>query len=90
MKNQKLVFIVSIENGNPICFEVGADFIGPKIAIAQPEANFGLVRSYTNKSIELDITNLSDVEAEILIRKKGDEVSFEGKQIPNFYNPVRL
>lgn len=82
LANQKLIFLVKVENGNPLAIEVNASFQGPKIKIVQPEANFGLLRAYTSKSIDLDIINLNDVPAELLIRRKGETVNFDEYRNP--------
>ena len=77
--NQKCVFIVEIENCDPIAFQIAATFVGPKIRVKQAAINFGLVRTHSSSSFQLEIENISDIPAEILLRREGEDVTFDGK-----------
>ena len=63
-----VTFIVEVENGNTLSFEVIANFIGPKVVIKENVIDFGLVRTYSQYQSQLTIQNISEVDAEVLIR----------------------
>ena len=76
--NQKCVFTVELENCDPLAFQIAATFIGPKLKVKQAVINYGLVKTNVQSSFQLEIENTSDIPAEILLRRQGDEVTFDG------------
>ena len=83
-KNQKCVFIVEVENCDPIAFQIGASFEGPQLKVKEPNINFGLVKTHTSSKYSFEIENSSDIQAEVIMRTQNDTVTFEG----NFLTPL--
>lgn len=75
--NQKCLFIVEIENCDPLAFQLGATFIGPQITLNQPDINFGLVKTHTKSSFTLQVSNNSDLQAEVLLKTTEQDVTFD-------------
>lgn len=70
LKNQKFIFKIDYENAASTSFQVIADFKGPSLRFCQPEVNFGIVQSWKNLEQIIVVENTSDVDAEVLIRRK--------------------
>ncbi|KRX10489.1 hypothetical protein PPERSA_08791 [Pseudocohnilembus persalinus] len=64
-KNQKISYFVDFNFAHTQIIELQADFQGPKIRISQPNIDFGLIKSFTNKQQYLEIENIGDIDAEI-------------------------
>lgn len=74
LKNQKFIFKVDYENAASKYFQVIADFKGPTMRFCQPEINFGIVQTYNKLEQTFLVENVSDVDAEVIIRKKQDKL----------------
>lgn len=79
--NQRCVFLVEVQNCDPLAFQIGATFQGPQIKIKQSSIAYGLVRNHTSPNFVLEIENISGVQAEVLLRRKGEQVSFDGNAL---------
>lgn len=80
-------FVGEVEDGNSFSFEVVGSFAGPKVEVNESILNFGLVKANTKHERTLNITNITDIEAEVLVKtSKNKLITFEAVEaapIPN-------
>ena len=65
---KKAYFMIHPTDGIPLCFSVQANFIGPHIRIVEPSIDFGLLKINTKTKFRLNVENLSDIDAPIVIK----------------------
>lgn len=70
LKNQKFIFKVDYQNAASTSFQVIADFKGPSLRFCQPDVNFGIIQSWKDLRKKFFIENVSDVDAEVILRRK--------------------
>ena len=71
IESQKLLYMVDYENAPSSSFQIIADFKGPQIKVCMPEINFGILQCWTEQVQTIEIENVSDVDAEVLLRRRG-------------------
>ena len=65
---QRAYFEGEVEDGNPFSFEVFGHFAGPRVRLIEKAINYGLVRTNTPYEFRLNLENLTDIDAEVLIK----------------------
>jgi len=65
-------------DGIPLCFSVQANFIGPQIRIVEPSIDFGLLKINTKTKFRLNVENLSDIDAPIVVKNSESDFDFNG------------
>lgn len=66
-------FLIEIEDGAPISFQVAASFKGPIIKCHTPIIDFGLVKVNSIEHYEIVLENTSPIQAEVLIKSATNE-----------------
>lgn len=64
----KAYFVGTIEDGNPFTFEVIGQFTGPRVKVHEKSIEFGLIKTYTKSEFTLNVENLTEIEAEVLVK----------------------
>lgn len=80
--NQRAYFVGEVKDGNPFAFEVFGHFVGPRVKLIEKTIDYGLIRTKSTYDFKLNIENLSDIDAEILIKNaKNSALTFETRNV---------
>lgn len=78
--NHHAYFTGEVEDGNSFSFEIFGHFTGPRVILKNliRTLDYGLLRTKTAYEYKLNLENLSDIEAEVLIKNtKNKALTFE-------------
>ena len=73
---KKAYFLIHPTDGIPLSFAVEARFTGPIVRIVEPSIDFGLLKINTKTKFRLNVENLSEIEAPVMIKHIDSDLSF--------------
>lgn len=84
---KKAYYLITCQDGVPMSFAVEASFRGPDINVIEPNVDFGLMKINHQQSFRLNIENITEIPATILLKHKDDSLGFMDVQ-SEFERPI--
>jgi hypothetical protein len=71
-------FKLNVEDGVCLSFQINAFFVGPTVKLIEKNVNFGLMKINSSNEFRLNVENLSEIEAELILKNcKNKRLTFD-------------